>query len=37
MKVIAIYSRKSKSTDRGESIITQIKLCEEYIKKKYFD
>ncbi len=37
MKVIAIYSRKSKSTDRGESIITQMKFCEEYIKKNYFD
>ncbi len=36
-KVIAIYSRKSKSTDRGESIITQIKICEEYIKKNYYD
>ena len=37
MTVIAIYTRKSKSTDKGESIGTQIKLCEEYIKKQYFD
>ncbi len=37
MLVIAIYTRKSKSTNRGESIDTQIKLCEEYIKKQYID
>lgn len=35
MFVIAIYTRKSKSTDKGESIDTQIKLCQEYIKKQY--
>lgn len=34
---IAIYTRKSKATDKGESIDTQIKLCEEYIKKQYPD
>ena len=33
MKVIAIYSRKSKQTDKGESIETQINLCKEYIKR----
>jgi len=33
--VIAIYTRKSKATDKGESIYTQMKLCEEYIKKQY--
>lgn len=37
MFVIAIYTRKSKSTDKGESIDTQIKLCQEYIKKQYTD
>lgn len=37
MFVIAIYTRKSKSTDKGESIDTQIKLCQEYIKKQYAD
>lgn len=37
MKVVAIYTRKSKSTDKGESIETQIKLCEEYIKKSYLE
>ena len=36
MKVIAIYSRKSKATDKGESIETQIKLCKEYINKNYY-
>lgn len=34
---IAIYTRKSKATDKGESIDTQIKLCQEYIKKQYPD
>ncbi|MCI8759804.1 MAG: recombinase family protein [Clostridia bacterium] len=37
MFIIAIYTRKSKSTDKGESIDTQIKLCQEYIKKQYAD
>lgn len=35
--IIAIYSRKSKSTDQGESIDTQINLCKEYIKRIYGD
>lgn len=35
MKVIAIYTRKSKATDKGESIQTQIKMCEEYIQRLY--
>ena len=30
---VAIYSRKSKSTDKGESIETQINLCKDYINK----
>ncbi|CUU47298.1 recombinase family protein [Clostridium beijerinckii] len=30
MKRIAIYSRKSKETDKGESIMTQIKMCKDY-------
>ena len=32
-KVIAIYSRKSKFTGKGESIGNQIELCREYIKR----
>ena len=35
MKVIAIYTRKSKATDKGESIQTQIKMCEEYIQRLF--
>ncbi len=35
--IVAIYSRKSKSTDQGESIDTQINLCKEYIKRIYGD
>lgn len=35
MKVIAIYTRKSKASDKGESIQTQIKMCEEYIQRLY--
>ena len=30
---VAIYSRKSKSTDKGESIETQINLCKDYLNK----
>lgn len=37
MKVIAIYSRKSKATNKGESIETQIKLCKEYIEKVFYN
>ena len=32
---IAIYSRKSKYTGKGESIGNQIELCKEYIKLHY--
>lgn len=35
MKVVAIYTRKSKQTEKGESIETQRKLCEDYIKRIY--
>ena len=31
MKAIAIYSRKSKFTGKGESIENQIELCKQYI------
>ncbi len=33
--VVAIYSRKSKSTDKGESTEIQIKLCMEHIKSLF--
>lgn len=32
---IAIYSRKSKFTGKGESIGNQIELCKEYVVKNY--
>ena len=35
MKRIAIYSRKSKETDTGESIKNQIKICKDYFEKNY--
>ena len=34
-KYIAIYSRKSKFTGKGESIGNQIELCKEYIQTQY--
>lgn len=34
---IAIYSRKSKFTGKGESIENQIELCREYIRAHYGD
>lgn len=34
---IAVYSRKSKFTGRGESIENQIGLCRQYIKNFYGD
>lgn len=33
MKRIAIYSRKSKYTGKGDSIENQIEMCKEYISK----
>ena len=35
--VIAIYSRKSKFTGKGESIGNQIELCRTYIRANYGD
>ena len=32
MKRIAIYSRKSKFTGKGDSIENQIEMCKEYIR-----
>lgn len=34
MKVVAIYSRKSKFTGKGDSIENQIEMCKEYINRK---
>lgn len=34
MRVVAIYSRKSKFTGKGDSIENQIEMCKEYIKRK---
>ncbi len=35
ISIIAIYSRKSKFTGKGESIQNQIKLCKEYAEKNF--
>lgn len=35
--VIAIYSRKSKFTGKGESIGNQVELCREYIRTHFGD
>ncbi len=32
---VAIYSRKSKFTGKGDSILNQIELCKEYIEKHF--
>lgn len=37
MKRVAIYSRKSKDTDKGESINNQIQMCKEYFLSKSND
>ncbi|NBH70964.1 recombinase family protein [Clostridiaceae bacterium] len=34
-KVIAVYSRKSRFTGKGESIGNQVELCREYIRSHY--
>lgn len=34
METIAIYSRKSKFTGKGESIENQVQMCKEYIKQR---
>ena len=36
-KSIAIYSRKSKFSEKGESIGNQIELCKEYIESHFED
>lgn len=36
-KRIAIYSRKSRFTGKGESIGNQVELCREYIQRNYPD
>ena len=33
--LIAIYSRKSKFTEKGESIANQVELCREYIQAHF--
>ncbi len=33
--VIAVYSRKSKYTGKGESIGNQVELCKEYVRAHY--
>lgn len=35
MKKVAIYSRKSKETDTGESIKNQIQICKDYFARKH--
>lgn len=37
MKTVAIYTRKSKSTDKGESIETQVELCKEYSERIFIN
>ena len=32
---IAIYSRKSKFTGKGESIGNQIELCKDYVRNMF--
>ena len=31
MKVVAIYSRKSKFTGKGDSVENQVQICKDYI------
>ena len=33
--MIAIYSRKSKFTGKGESIGNQVELCKDYIRNMF--
>lgn len=37
IKNVAIYSRKSKYTGKGESIGNQIEMCREYLRSNYRD
>ena len=34
---VAIYSRKSKFTGKGESIGNQVELCREFVRMHYAD
>ena len=34
---IAIYSRKSKFTGKGESVGNQVELCREFVRMHYAD
>ena len=34
---IAVYSRKSKFTGKGESIGNQVELCKEYVRNMFGD
>jgi len=34
MKTVAIYSRKSKFTGKGDSIENQVQMCKDYINRK---
>ena len=34
-ELIAVYTRKSKYTGKGESIANQIELCLNYLKLKF--
>ena len=36
-KRVAIYSRKSKFTGKGESIENQIEMCKQYLKFNFMD
>lgn len=36
MKRIAVYSRKSRETDKGESIKNQIEMCKEYFFRQNY-
>ncbi len=36
-KVIAIYARKSKATDKGESLQVQVEKCKQLARYKYSD
>lgn len=35
--IAAIYSRKSKFTNKGESVENQVEMCKEYLKRNHTD
>ena len=37
MLKVAIYSRKSRESDTGDSIENQIKMCKSYCDNHYLD